>query len=33
MQSANLSGPLKGHCRNKAIVALTQAAGLAGGYD
>ena len=33
MQSANLSGPLKGRCLYKALIGLTQASGLAGGFD
>ncbi len=33
MQSANLSGPLKGCCPNNALLGLTQAPGLAGGFD
>ena len=33
MRSANLFGPLKGHCPYKALIGLTQASGLAGGFD
>ena len=33
MQSANLFGPLKGLCPHKALIGLTQASGLAGGFD
>ena len=33
MRSANLSGPLKGYCPNNALLGLTQATGLAGGFD
>ena len=33
MQTANLSGPLKGYCLYKALIGLTQASGLAGNYD
>ena len=33
MRSANLFGPLKGHCLYKALIGLTQASGLAGGFD
>ena len=33
MQTANLSGPLKGYCLYKALIGLTQASGLAGGFD
>ena len=33
MQAANLFGPLKGHCPYKALIGLTQASGLAGGFD
>lgn len=33
MRSANLFGPLKGLCPHKALIGLTQASGLAGGFD
>ena len=33
MRSANLFGPLKGHCPYKALIGLIQASGLAGGFD
>ena len=33
MRSANLFGPLKGLCPYKALIGLTQATGLAGGFD
>lgn len=33
MRSANLFGPLKGLCPYKALIGLTQASGLAGGFD
>ena len=33
MRSANLFGPLKGLCPHKALIGLTQATGLAGGFD
>ena len=33
MQSANLSGPLKGLRPYHALLGLTQAPGLAGGFD
>ena len=32
-RSANLFGPLKGLCPYKALIGLTQASGLAGGFD
>ena len=33
MQSADRFGPLKGLCPYKALIGLTQATGLAGGFD
>ena len=33
MQSANLSGPLKGFCPYQALIGPTQASGFAGGFD
>ena len=33
MQSANLSGPLKGFRPHQALLGPTQASGLAGGFD
>ena len=33
MRSANLFGPLKGRCPYYALIGLTQASGLAGGFD
>ena len=33
MQSANLSGPLKGLRPHQALIGPTQASGLAGGFD
>lgn len=33
MQSANLSGSLKGLCPYQALIGLNQATGLAGGFD
>lgn len=33
MQSANLSGPLKGLRPYQALIGPTQASGLAGGFD
>ena len=33
MQSADRFGPIKGLCPYKALIGLTQATGLAGGFD